>query len=101
MRVIVFFDLPMLTPAERRTYARFRRLLMKSGFMMLQQSVYCKLVPNLSVAQTAISTVKQNKPPAGVVQLLTVTEKQFGRMEYIVGECRSEVMADDRRVVIL
>lgn len=43
MRVMVFFDLPTETPADRREYGRFRRFLVKSGFLMLQESVYCKL----------------------------------------------------------
>ena len=43
MRVMVFFDLPTVTSANRRDYAQFRKYLVKSGFIMLQESVYCKL----------------------------------------------------------
>ena len=43
MRVLVLFDLPVLTGDQRREYARFRKFLLKSGFLMLQESVYCKL----------------------------------------------------------
>ena len=35
------------------------------------------------------------------VQMLTVTEKQFASMEYLVGETRSDVVATEERVVIL
>ena len=38
MRVLVFFDLPVETKAERREYARFRRALVKDGFLMMQES---------------------------------------------------------------
>ena len=46
MRVLVLFDLPVLTGDQRREYARFRKFLLKSGFLMLQESVYCKLALN-------------------------------------------------------
>ena len=36
MRVIVFFDLPVLTDANRIDYRTFRKFLIKSGFMMIQ-----------------------------------------------------------------
>lgn len=41
MRVIVFFDLPVGTAAERKAYTRFHRSLVKGGFLMMQKSVYC------------------------------------------------------------
>ena len=46
MRLIVFFDLPVLTAANRRDYYLFRKYLIKSGFLMMQESVYSKLVQN-------------------------------------------------------
>ena len=39
MRVIVFFDLPVKTTRDRREYARFRKKLIKSGFVMMQQCI--------------------------------------------------------------
>lgn len=41
MRVIVMFDLPVLTAQERRDYTRFRKHLLKNGFLMMQESIYC------------------------------------------------------------
>lgn len=45
--------------------------------------------------------LKKNKPPKGVVCALEVTEKQFSRMDYIVGELHSDVIDSDERLVIL
>lgn len=50
MRVIVFFDLPVKTKKDRREYSNFRKYLVKSGFMMMQESVYSKLALNQNVA---------------------------------------------------
>ena len=37
MRVLVMFDLPTETSENRRNYTKFRKYLIKSGFMMMQQ----------------------------------------------------------------
>ena len=101
MRVIVFFDLPVTTAAERRSYASFRRYLLKSGFLMLQESVYCKLALNGTAAGAVMEGIRRNKPEKGLIHMLTVTEKQFSRMETVLGEFRTEVVDSDERLVIL
>ena len=101
MRMIVFFDLPVTTLQNRREYAKFRKHLIKSGFMMMQESVYCKLALNQSAADAIIENLKKNKPSRGLVQVLTVTEKQFSRMEFILGSYESDIITSDERLVIL
>lgn len=101
MRILVMFDLPVVTSAERKEYAKFRKYLIKSGFLMMQESVYCKLSPNSTLADAAIENVRKNKPEKGLVQVLKVTEKQYAKMEFIVGEGRTEVLSSDDRLVIL
>ena len=75
MRVVVFFDLPTETAEERRDYRRFRAALLKNGFFMMQESVYSKLALNQNVANGICDSIKKHKPSAGLVQMLTVTEK--------------------------
>ena len=62
MRIVVFFDLPVLTESNRKDYRTFRKYLIKSGFMMVQESVYCKLAQNSSVADAVVKNIKKNKP---------------------------------------
>ena len=101
MRVIVLFDLPVTTTAQRREYTRFRKFLVKSGFVMQQESVYSKLALNTTVAQRIAENVRKNKPEEGLVQMLTITEKQYSRMELLVGETEGEILQSDDRMVIL
>ena len=101
MRVVVFFDLPVETVENRRDYRRFRRMLIKNGFVMLQESVYCRMALNQNVAASISAIVRNHKPPRGLVQILVITEKQFSKMEYIIGEWSTDVISDDRRIVIL
>ena len=101
MREIVFFDMPVLTESNRREYRTFRKFLIKSGFMMVQESVYCKLAQNSSVADIVVDNIKKNKPPEGLVQVLRVTEKQYNKMDFIVGEKTGDVLTTTERLVIL
>lgn len=101
MRVIVFFDLPVLTVADQQEYRKFRKHLIKSGFLMMQESVYCKLASNTKTADAIIENVKKNKPADGLVQVLKITEKQYSNMDFIVGTKKSEVLDTDERLVIL
>ena len=101
MRIIVFFDLPVLTDKQRRDYRKFRKFLIKSGFLMLQETVYSKLVQNSTAADTISENVRKNKPNEGLVQLLKVTEKQYAKMEFIVGNMQTDVLDSDERLVIL
>lgn len=101
MRIIVFFDLPVTTGKNLRDYRQFRKFLIKQGFLMMQESVYCKLVQNAVVSDALVENIKKNKPPEGLVQVLKITEKQYAKMEYIVGENKSNVLDSDERLVIL
>ena len=101
MRVLVFFDLPMINPKDRKEYSQFRKFLIKSGFVMMQESVYSKIALNSTTAAIIMSNIRSHKPEKGLVQLLVVTEVQFSRIEYIIGENKSDTISDDRRLVIL
>lgn len=101
MRIVVFFDLPTVTDTDRREYRKFRKLLIKNGFVMMQESVYTRMVLNKTLETSVISLLKKNKPPDGMVQVLTVTEKQFSNIVNIAGEFSTDVIDSDERLVIL
>ena len=101
MRVLVFFDLPVTTSENRRAYTHFRKFLLKNGFLMLQESVYCKLALNSTAVNAIVENIHKNKPEEGLIQLLTVTEKQYAKMDIIIGEIKSEVLDSDERLVIV
>ncbi len=101
MRIIVFFDLPVVSNADKREYIRFRKFLIRKGFVMLQESVYSKIALNGTAAQNIEQNVRKNKPAKGLVQMLTVTEKQYSKMEYVVGDRQSKIIDSDERLIIL
>ncbi len=84
--LIAMFDLPVETPVNRRDYSRFRKALLKDGFMMLQFSVYARYLPSEEAADTHRSTIRSVIPPLGQVRLIAVTDLQFGKMEVFYGK---------------
>ena len=101
MRMFVFFDLPTLTMEDRRNYRNFRKALIKNGFIMLQESVYCKMMTSPSVENSVKMLIHKNKPPQGIVQTLIVTEKQFVKMDYVVGEYKGDIIDSEERLIVL
>lgn len=101
MRVIVFFDLPSVTDEDKREYRHFQKMLIKNGFIMQQESVYSKLALNSTVAASIKDTVRKNKPKMGIVEMLCITEQQYSKIEYILGEGDSKVEDSTDRLLIL
>ena len=85
MRLILLFDSPMVTQKEIRIYNRFRKQLIKNGYIMMQFSVYCKLFANREAAIKHIDMLRKMVPKEGQIRLMLVTEKQYSKIEIIVG----------------
>ena len=85
MRLMVFFDLPVVLKADRRAYTVFRRFLLNDGYDMLQFSVYGRILNGADAEKKHMQRLIQHLPPAGSVRVLSVTEKQFASMKLLVG----------------
>lgn len=85
MWVMVLFDLPTDTPAERKAYARFRKSLLKDGFDMFQFSIYVRHCMSHENAEVHTKRVKSFLPKKGKVGIFRITDKQFGMMEIFEG----------------
>ena len=80
------FDLPVETTENRRDYTRFRKALLKDGFMMLQFSVYARFIPSEEAAEAHRRTIKSCIPSLGQVRLMAITDHQFAKMEVFFGK---------------
>ena len=60
MRAIVFFDLPNIYAKDKRNYLRFRKFLLNEGFLMMQESVYTKIILNSIQADLLTEKIKKN-----------------------------------------
>jgi len=82
MWVFVFFDLPTATKKDRYEYTQFRKRLVRDGFTMLQYSIYTRHCNSRENADVHIKRTKNGLPPKGEVIIFSLTDKQFGMMEF-------------------
>ena len=101
MRTIVFFDLPNIYAKDRRNYHLFRKFLLNEGFIMLQESVYSKLVSNSEQGKLLLERIRKKSPKKGIIQVLTITEKQYAQIEYIIGESNTKIINTEEKLVVL
>ncbi|WP_067141431.1 CRISPR-associated endonuclease Cas2 [Oceanivirga salmonicida] len=101
MRMLLFFDLPTLTKKNMKEYRDFRKFLIQNGFLMLQESVYTKLLLNNTNTKLLQEKVEKNKPSEGLICVLNITEKQYQKMEYLLGNKSENIFDTDERIVIL
>lgn len=91
MWVLVFFDLPTETKADRKNYTKFRKKIMDDGFQMFQFSMYIRHCSSRENSEVHIKRVKTILPSKGHVGIMCVTDKQFGMMEIFRGKEQVEI----------
>lgn len=101
MRMMLMFDLPVKTSTDRRNYRMFRKYITEQGFVMMQKSIYTKIVLNSSKVNTTLNNLKLSAPDNGLIQIITITERQYSQMELLIGELDQKVINDRSKVVIL
>ncbi len=80
MWIFVFFDLPVTTKKSRKKAAQFRNELLKDGFTMLQYSVYIRHCASKESKNMHVRRIKNLIPDKGHVNILSVTDKQYGKI---------------------
>lgn len=88
MWVIAMFDLPVDTPRARKAYSRFRKTLLEDGFTMMQYSVYSRHCASIDNAEMHVRRMGERVPSQGEVRFMTITDRQFGRIQVFAGETR-------------
>lgn len=101
VRTIVFFDLPNVYLKDKKNYIKFHKYLLSEGFIMMQESVYSKIVLNNQQATLLLDRLRKNSPKKGIIQVLTITERQYSQIEYIIGESNSKIINTEDRLVVL
>lgn len=101
MRTMIFFDLPNIYHYDKKNYLKFRKFLLNEGFIMMQESVYSKILLNSQQASLLLERLKINAPKKGLIQVMTITEKQYAAIEYIIGESNSKIINSEDRLIVL
>jgi CRISPR-associated protein Cas2 len=93
--LVVAFDLPVGTKAQRKRATDFRKFLIDDGYQMIQFSVYARPCVTFARQQTHLDRLKGNLPPEGSVRAIFVTRSQWERSCVIQGSPASETEAED------
>ncbi|MBF7121859.1 CRISPR-associated endonuclease Cas2 [Pediococcus pentosaceus] len=101
MRLMIMFDLPVETAKQRKQYRQFRKSLINEGFLMIQYSVYVRVCVTKKSATLMENRIKTFLPENGTIQVLTLTEKQYNDMHFLVGDRVEDVRNNSDRTVIL
>lgn len=99
--LIVLFDLPTATSEERTDYRHFREFLLDDGFAMLQYSVYARHCASDENAGVHTHRIHDALPPDGEVRVMSMTDKQFGRMNVFHGQIRRATERPPEQVLLL
>lgn len=101
MWLMVFFDLPVTTKKERGNATRFRNFLKRDGFLMIQFSVYARICRAEEGVEKHLKRINSNLPPKGSVRTLQITDKQYARMQLLVGESTKTERKASEQLVLL
>lgn len=80
MWMLVMFDLPVVTAAERLAANQFRLSLLDMGFRRAQLSVYMRFCSSHAQVATYCQRVEAALPNGGKVNILQLTDKQYERI---------------------
>lgn len=83
MWMMVMFDLPTETHAQRKAATKFRNFLLDNGFEMVQFSVYVQFTGTFESSQKFVRAIKKNNPQYGDINILFFTDKQFANIIHI------------------
>jgi len=93
--LMVAFDLPVKTKAERKRATGFRKFLIDDGFQMIQFSVYARPCVTYARLETHLRRVRQTVPEEGNVRAIYITKAQWERSFIIHGKPAKEVPAEE------
>lgn len=90
------FDMPVIEKNQRQNYNRFKKFLVQNGYHMFQESVYIKLLRNISNTQKEIVKIESISSLEGNVQVLPMSLLNFKKMTSICGTAFDiEFFSDD------
>ena len=85
MWIVVMFDLPVVEKKEQKAATAFRNTLLDMGFEMAQFSIYMRFCSSEKEVSTYCKRIEAALPEGGKVNILTLTDKQYERIQTYYG----------------
>ncbi len=84
---MIFFDLPVAEPEQRKAAGRFRNFLCRQGFYLFQESVYLRWDHSVAALQSSIREIERQIPQEGNVCIFLLPERQMQTgMHFVQGK---------------
>jgi CRISPR-associated protein Cas2 len=77
--------LPTNSAKQRKAATKFRNMLIKEAFSMLQYSIYMRVCKGQEIVDKYIDKLENNLPKEGNIRVLQITDKQYERMKILIG----------------
>lgn len=100
MRLIVMYDLPVVTEKDKKIYSKFRHFLLNDGYILIQYSIYSRICKNHDDILKHINRIRQNTPDKGNIRLLQVTENQYNNMLLLSGNKLDDELITSESLII-
>src|SRR5690554_5022545 len=100
MRLLLFFDLPVISDSEKKQYRKFRDFLLDDGFIMIQYSVYVRICRNQDDLNKHINRIKIIVPTKGNIRILQVTDTQYQKMQLLRGKKVNEEQINTSSLIV-
>ena len=100
MWMMVMFDLPTDTKAQRKAAGKFREFLLDEGFERSQFSVYARFVNGKEAFAARVSRIQRALPCEGDVQILNFTDRQYRDVVHFSGTNRKPPRKNPEQLVM-
>ncbi len=85
MRIILMYDLDFTNEESKKQYTKFHNSLIKNGYIMLQYSVYMRIITSESIAKNEINLLNKTLPKNGNIRIFKITDLQYSKMIFLRG----------------
>ncbi len=100
MWAFVMFDLPVMSPPQRKAAADFRNDLLDKGFFMAQYSVYYKPISGKQEMEALRRYVESTLPNEGHVEVVWITDKQYENILSYHSSCRDPAFKNPEQLTL-
>ena len=100
MRLLVILS-PTNKWGTKMEYTNLSKFLIKDGYLRIAPEVFMRIVANRKNSEKHFRRIEEYAPRTGVVRMLRLTEKQYGKISMISGIEDLQERIDGRNCQIL
>lgn len=97
---VIFYDVAT-TEKDKKEYTKMRRKMLRSGYYMLNESVYAKRGATYEALESFVLSLRNYNYTHSNIKALILTQNSFDKMLYVTGEKTiADVMLDNKTFLV-